>query len=98
MLPIIMYDVSHVWHLFVIRTEKRDELQKYLADNGIATQIHYPVPPHLAEAYKLLGHKCGSFPITEEQVNNILSLPLYNGMPKEEISYTIKKINSNWCN
>ena len=79
-LPQIAEGASHVWHLFVVRIEKRDELQKYLADNGIGTQIHYPVPPHLAEAYKWLGYKAGDFPITEGLAGTILSLPLYNGL------------------
>ena len=92
-LPQTAEGASHVWHLFVVRTEKRDELQKYLADNGIGTQIHYPVPPHLAEAYRGLGHKLGDFPITENYAQTILSLPLYSGMADTEQSNTIATLN-----
>lgn len=92
-LPQIAEGASHVWHLFVVRTEKRDELQKYLADKGIGTQIHYPVPPHLAEAYKGLGHAKSSFPITEHYADSILSLPLYNGMANDEWAFVLNTIN-----
>ena len=92
-LPQTAEGASHVWHLFVVCTAKRDELQKYLAENGIGTQIHYPVPPHLAETYKGLGHKRGEFPITENYSDAILSLPLYNGMHSEEHSFIIDTIN-----
>lgn len=93
-LPQIAEGASHVWHLFVVRTEKRDELQKYLADNSIGTQIHYPVPPHLAEAYKELGHRKGEFPITESYGEKILSMPLYIDMPISDIIYITDIINA----
>ena len=92
-LPQIAEGASHVWHLFVVRTEKRDELQKYLADNGIGTQIHYPVPPHLAEAYKGLGYKIGDFPTTEDYSKTILSLPVFNGFPQTDLLKVIDNIN-----
>ena len=92
-LPKIREGAEHVWHLFVVRTEKRDELQKYLAENGIGTQIHYPIPPHLSGAYKHLGYKEGDLPITESYANTILSLPIYDGMTDEEAEYVIKVIN-----
>lgn len=92
-LPQIAEGATHVWHLFVVRTEKRDELQKYLADNGIGTQIHYPVPPHLAEAYKELGYKIGDFPITEGYSKTILSLPIFNGYQKTDLSKVIESIS-----
>lgn len=56
-LPKIREGAEHVWHLFVVQTEERDKLQSYLQENGIGTQIHYPIPPHLSEAYKRLGYK-----------------------------------------
>lgn len=92
-LPKINKDCTHVWHLFVIRVENRERFQKYLEENGIGTVIHYPVPPHLSEAYKYLGHKKGDFPITEKYAETVLSLPIYNGMAQEEIDYVIEKIN-----
>lgn len=92
-LPNISENAEHVWHLFVVRTTKRDKFQRFLADNYIGTQAHYPIPPHLSEAYIYLGHKLGDFPITEEYANTVLSLPLYEGMTEEEINYVIDTIN-----
>ena len=79
-LPKIHPKAEHVWHQFVIRTEHRDELSRYLSENGIGTQIHYPIPPHLSDAYKHLGYNMGSFSITENYAETILSLPMFNGM------------------
>ncbi|NLK72536.1 MAG: DegT/DnrJ/EryC1/StrS family aminotransferase [Clostridiales bacterium] len=92
-LPTIRNAAEHVWHLFVIRSRKRNEVQSYLANKGIETRIHYPIPPHLSEAYGYLGHKAGDFPVTEDYANTVLSLPLYEGMTDEEIDYVIKTIN-----
>lgn len=92
-LPKLRKNCTHVWHLFVIKVEDRDKFQKYLEENEIGTVIHYPIPPHLSEAYKYLGYKAGDYPITEDYANTVVSLPLYNGMTKEEIEYVIKKIN-----
>ena len=84
-LPKIAEGATHVFHLYVIRTNKRDELQKYLHDNGVGTLIHYPVPPHLQEAYRDLGYKKGDFPIAEEIAETALSLPLWPGMNESQI-------------
>ena len=92
-LPLTAPGSDHVYHLFVIRTEERDKLQQYLLDNNIHTQIHYPIPPHLAQCYTHLGYKRGDFPITELYANQCLSLPLYNGMTEEEIGYVVDVIN-----
>ncbi|PZC51839.1 MULTISPECIES: DegT/DnrJ/EryC1/StrS aminotransferase family protein [unclassified Mesotoga] len=92
-LPKIKEGFKHVWHLFVIKCNQRDELQRHLSDNGIGTQIHYPVPPHLSGAYSRFGHNKGDFPISENYADSILSLPLYNGMSDEEADYVIEKIN-----
>lgn len=92
-LPKTRENCSHVWHLFVVRVNNREEFQRYLEENGIGSVIHYPIPPHLSEAYKYLGYKEGDFPITENYAKTVLSLPLYNGMTKEELDYVIDKIN-----
>ena len=92
-LPRIDEKCDHVWHLFVIKTEFRDKLKNYLEANQIDCLIHYPIPPHLSEAYDNLGYKHGDFPITEECAESILSLPLYNGMKDDEIFYVVDKIN-----
>lgn len=92
-LPLIRKGSEHVWHLFIIQSEEREKLQNYLADNGIGTQIHYPIPPHLSKAYEYLGHKLGDYPMTEQYASNILSLPLFEGMTDDEVQYVINTIN-----
>lgn len=93
-LPKTLDGATHVWHQFVIRCNERNRLMQYLDDNNIGTIIHYPIPPHLSEAYKYLNLKEGSLPITESYANTVLSIPLYNGMTVEEQDYVIDKINS----
>ena len=93
-LPKVDKDCTHVWHLFVVQVEEREKFQNYLNENNIGSVIHYPIPPHLSEAYEYLGYKKGDFPITEKYAETVLSLPLYNGMTDEEIDYVIEKINN----
>ncbi|MCR5798880.1 MAG: DegT/DnrJ/EryC1/StrS family aminotransferase [Lachnospiraceae bacterium] len=93
-LPSIREGATHIWHQFVVRTEHRDDLKDYLASKGIGTIIHYPIPPHLSEAYRYLGFKKGAFPITEKYADSVLSLPLYNGMTEEERGAVIEAVNS----
>lgn len=83
---------AHVFHLFPIRTKKRDELQKYLADNGVQTVIHYPIPPHKQECYKEWNDL--SFPITEQIHNEELSLPMSPVLRTEEISKVVEQLNA----
>lgn len=92
-LPKIKENCTSVWHLFVIDTNYRDSLIDYLNKNNIGTIIHYPIPPHLSEAYRYLGYKEGDFPIAEHMANTVLTLPLYNGMTEEEQNYVIDVIN-----
>jgi dTDP-4-amino-4,6-dideoxygalactose transaminase len=92
-LPKLANGATHVYHLFVIRTTKRDHLQEYLTQNGIGTLIHYPIPSHLQNAYKHLGYKNGDFPIAEEIASTCLSLPIWPGMTKDMV-YKIKDILS----
>ena len=93
-LPITALNASHVYHLFVIRTKQRDELQSYLKVNGIETLVHYPIPPHLQKCYVHLGYKYGDFPIAEELANTSLSLPLWPGMTNEQVELVCKTITS----
>ena len=81
-----------VFHLYVLQTPKRDELQTYLNKNGIGTSIHYPIPPHLQEAYSNLGYKKGDFPVAEKLANSLLSIPLYPGLKKSEQEFIIDSI------
>lgn len=85
---------KHVYHLFVIRTERRDELRNYLDTYGIATGIHYPVPLHLQPAFAALGYEEGEFPIAEKYAKEILSLPIYPELTKEQIQYITHHIRT----
>ncbi|MBI1287190.1 MAG: aminotransferase class V-fold PLP-dependent enzyme [Flavobacteriales bacterium] len=77
----------HVYHQYVIRTEKRDGLRQHLAKSGVETAIHYPKPPHLQEAYAYLGYRKGSFPIAERIAETSLSLPMFVGITEEQQEY-----------
>ena len=90
-LPETPKEESHVWHLFVIRTENRTKLQKYLSDNGIQTMIHYPIAPHKQKAYKELNTL--ALPITEKIHKEVLSLPISPVMNDEEIKKVVEVIN-----
>lgn len=92
-LPRIREGATHIWHQFVIRTDKRQELIDYLNKKDIGTIIHYPIPPHLSEAYRYLNVSPGSLPITEDYAKTVLSIPLYNGMTKDEQTFVIEAIN-----
>ena len=91
LLPTMLSEEGHVWHLFVIRTKKRVELQKHLSDNGIQTLIHYPIPPHKQEAYEAYNNL--SFPITEQIHEEVLSLPLSAIITKEDMNKIVKVLN-----
>lgn len=82
---------QHVWHVFAIRTSRRDELQAYLAENGIQTMIHYPIPPHLQEAYKEWSHH--HYPVSEQIHNEVMSLPISPVQTKEDTQTIIDAIN-----
>lgn len=93
-LPKVRKEGNHVWHQFVVYSDYRDELKSYLEEKEIGTIIHYPIPPHLSEAYEYLGHKAGEYPITEKDALSVLSIPMYNGMTSEEQSYVIEIMNA----
>lgn len=92
-LPKIRDGATHIWHQFVIRCDRRNELIAYLEENNIGSIIHYPIPPHLSEAYSYLGMRKGSLPITESYADTVLSIPLYIGMTREEQDYVIEQLN-----
>jgi dTDP-4-amino-4,6-dideoxygalactose transaminase len=83
---------KHVYHLYVIRTSKRNELKKHLETNGIFCGIHYPLPVHLQPAFLDLGYKKGDFPITEKYAQELLSLPMYPELTRDHVKYVVKKI------
>lgn len=94
-LPCMIHQSNPVWHLFVVQVESSRRMQfiEYLEQNGIQSLIHYPVPPHLSEAYSYLGYKAGDFPITERLSQRVISLPIYIGMTETEIKYVIDTVN-----
>jgi len=83
-----------VYHLYVIRAQKRDELQAFLKEHGIFTGIHYPIPVHLQKAMESLGYKQGDLPVTEQVVSQILSLPMYAELTADEIKYVVDSIRT----
>lgn len=87
-------EYEHVYHVFVIRCDKRDELERYLENNGIGTVKHYPIPMHLQKAYESLHISRGELPIAEEISRTVLSIPMYYGMADDEIEYVIDKLNN----
>lgn len=81
-----------VWHLYVVRHPKRDELKKFLEDNGIGCAVHYPIPLHLQKAYAFLGHKPGDFPVAEKAAHECLSLPIYPELTEAQIARVVEVI------
>ncbi len=90
--PFVPHWSKPVFHLYVIRAKKRDELQKYLLDNGISTGLHYPIPLHLQKAYSNNGFEKGLYPITEKVAYEIISLPMFPHLTEEQILYITNKI------
>lgn len=93
-LPAVAPGCTHVYHIYMVRTPRRDELQKHLAAAGIGTLIHYPVPPHKQKALAHLGFRPEQFPLASEIAETCLSIPLYPGLKEEEQAYIIDSIRS----
>ena len=91
--PVIADNRTHVWHIFAVRTKKRDQLKEYLTVRGIESAIHYPIPIHLQKGYQGLGIQKGGLPIAEKISNTVLSIPMYYGMSNEQIDYVIDMLN-----
>lgn len=84
-LPVTAAGATHVFHLYIVRTSRRDALQQHLTAQGIGTLIHYPVPPHRQQAYAHLNMPASAFPIAEEIASTALSLPMWPGMTEEQV-------------
>lgn len=93
-LPMIRPGADHVFHVFAMLCDDRDAMQQHLLEQGVKTLSHYPIPPHRQQCYEYLGHGVGSFPISEDYANRELSLPIYNGLPDEEVTRVIEAVNS----
>ncbi len=92
-IPPVYEEVNHVYHLFPVLVEDRDAFQSYLKDNGVNTQVHYPIPPYVAECYKDWGYQWSDFPNAARYANQEVSLPVYAGLTDEEVQYVIDIIN-----
>ena len=84
--------VRHVYHLYIVRVKRRDELLSYLNDNGVEAKVHYPIPVHLQKAACGLGYKKGDFPVSEEHSEAAITLPAHQHLTEKEIKYTIKTV------
>jgi dTDP-4-amino-4,6-dideoxygalactose transaminase len=93
-LPVENQGARHVYHIYLVRTKNRVGLMKHLVDNGVSPFIHYPLPPHLQEAYNELGYAKGDFPLAEEIAETCLSIPLYPGLTDEQIDHIIYSVKS----
>lgn len=86
-------DIYHVYHQFPLLVAERDEFQRFLKENGVGTQVHYPIPPYVAECYRDWGYAWEDFPNTARYAKQEVSLPIYSGLPEEELRYVIDVIN-----
>jgi dTDP-4-amino-4,6-dideoxygalactose transaminase len=93
-LPVTHPEATHVYHLYVIRTQHRDALQNHLTNHGIGTMIHYPIPPHKQNAYTSLGYQKGDFRVAEEIADTCLSLPIWPGMGIEDVKQIVSIIKN----
>lgn len=93
-LPAVPRGIDPVWHLFVVRHPRRDDLQRHLAERSIATLIHYPIPPHASLAYRSLNFAAGSFPLAEEMAGSVLSLPMGPHMTEGDVDAVVEAILS----
>lgn len=91
-LPSVHKESTSVFHLFVIRTQHREQLRSYLFKKGIATTVHYPIPPHLQGAYKDLNFRKGSFPVSEKLAESVLSLPMWPGLEDEQLNWVAEQV------
>ena len=91
-LPAEMPGGKHVYHLYVVRTGRRDELRQYLSENGIGVGIHYPIPLHLQPALQSLGYGPGDFPVAEQLADSILSIPMYPEMQEAQLIRVVQTL------
>lgn len=92
--PVRRPGVKHVYHLYILRTERRDELVGYLNERGIEAKVHYPIPMHLQEASRHLGYTRGDFPISERDADQVVTLPVHQHLTDEEVEYTIATVRA----
>ena len=82
----------HVYHIYAVRVQKRDELRRFLEAKGIGCGVHYPIPIHLQEAWRNFGYSEGAFPIAENLAKEFLSLPMFPELAEEQIEYVVRSV------
>lgn len=90
--PVEMPNVRHVYHVYAVRTPKRDSVQEKLRATGVQTGIHYPIPVHLQKAYEHLGHLPGDLPVTEKAAHELLSLPMFPELQLEQLESVARAV------
>jgi dTDP-4-amino-4,6-dideoxygalactose transaminase len=93
--PVEMAYNRHVYHLYVVQADNRDDLRRRLSEAGIESGLHYPVPLHLQQAYRSLGYTEGAFPVTEKLKDRILSLPMYPGIQADCLERVVSELREN---
>ena len=88
-LPVVRDEATHVYHLYVVRTARRDALRDYLGSKGVQTGIHYPTALPMLEAYQHLGHTPADFPVASQNQREILSLPIFPELSSDALEYTV---------
>jgi dTDP-4-amino-4,6-dideoxygalactose transaminase len=92
MLPATASGNFHVYNQYTIRVSRRDDLRAYLKEKGVGTEIYYPLPMHLQNCYKDLGYQKGSFPVSEQAAEQVLSLPIYAELSDDQLGYVVETI------
>jgi dTDP-4-amino-4,6-dideoxygalactose transaminase len=92
--PVRRFGVRHVFHLYMVRAQRRNQLLTYLNSNGVEAKIHYPIPVHLQAAASHLGYKQGAFPMSEEDSKSIITLPAHQHLSSKELQYTVDAVSS----
>ena len=85
-------EAKHVFHQYVIRAERRDDLRKFLAERNIGSEIYYPLPLHLQPAFSYLGRKAGDLPVSEQAAREVLALPMFPELTEAEIQHVVGSI------
>jgi dTDP-4-amino-4,6-dideoxygalactose transaminase len=93
-LPPVPVGSDPVWHLFVVRTSRREQLATFLAARGIGTGCHYPQPPHLSPAFAGLGYRLGEFPVAEALADEVLSLPIFPGITEAQVTAVVDAVKA----
>jgi dTDP-4-amino-4,6-dideoxygalactose transaminase len=96
-LPTVQYQSRHIFHQYVIRVPERDRLKQFLAEEGIGTDIYYPVPLHLQECYSFLNYRRGDLPVSEKVSEEVLALPIYPELTEDQQSVIVNRIKA-FCN